>query len=152
MRAVFHVAPPSGSLGDSLQVIADALTAINVVWIRAAKGRGLDPPCCTHCAAPPWLTRPVRYVPHHGAPHGTERQYLDGPTMFARHVGTCIDIAAYDAAAEIVKGRNARALVIGGPIDFHCVVEIDGVRSDPSLTIAQRQGHNVGGCGCRGES
>jgi len=125
MQALLVVAP-SGPLVERLQVIADALVRLNVLWLQDQLAAGHKPPCCTHCAEPPW-TGPalVSYVHHHGAAQGELRAYLDGPSMLHVGRGTCIDIAAFDAACRIVKGDpSARARVVDGPAmgDFHCIV------------------------------
>lgn len=158
MLAQLRLAPTGDSLDAVLDQILDALVHVNLTWIHAVKARGLTPPCCTACAAPPWVTRPVRYVPHHGRPVDSRRWYLDGPTMFARGVGTCADIAAYDAAAAIADGKSARVLLRGGPVTFHAVIEVDGEITDPSVEIANRDTSGealaalagVLPCGCAG--
>ena len=139
MLARLHLAPTGGNLLDALDQIADALVHVNLAWIMRLRDRKLDTPCCTSCAEPPWVARPVVYVPHHGAPTAPDRDYLDGPTMFARGRGTCIDIACYDAAAAIAKGKSAKVVLEGGPSEFHAVLYVDGVRTDPSAEIAAKQ-------------
>lgn len=151
MQSDFLIANATGTLPDVLSACAEFLVQLNAIWLRDKQARGLVPPCCTHCAEPPWVRAPVRYVPHHGAPVGTRRLYQDGPTMFAKGKGTCVDIAAYDVAAlRVLKGKSAAVRIVGGPVRFHAVVW-DGERVvDPSADIAARQGINVGGCGCAG--
>ena len=134
MQALFVIAP-AGNLLEPLQVIADALTRLNVIWLREQLARGHKPPCCTHCAEPPW-TGPnlVQYVPHHGAAQGELRAYFDGASMLHRGQGTCIDIAAFDAACRVLKGDPlARAVVIERADmagEFHCVVDDKDGRHD----------------------
>lgn len=143
MQALLSLAP-SGPLSERLQVVADALTHLNVMWLQEQAARGNVPPCCSHCAGPPW-TGPERvaYVRHHGAMSGELRAYLDGPSMMHAGRGTCIDIAAYDAACRRMRGdAAARAVVEGDGPAFHCVVIDATGRHDVAAEFEQS------GCGC----
>lgn len=143
MQALLSLAP-SGPIGPRLQVVADALTEFNVLWLQEQLARGNKPPCCSHCAGPPW-TGPhnVGYVSHHGAMAGELRAYLDGPTMMHTGKGTCIDIAAYDAACRRIRGdATARAVITGDGPAFHCVVV------DATGTHDVASEFEPSGCGC----
>lgn len=141
---------PCGDLSGALLGVLYNVAAHNLRWIKAAQQRGLVPPCCSSCADPPWCERPVRYVEHHGAPKGAEREYRDGPTMFATGYGTCADIVAYDYACAVAAGKSARIdLEEQGNGNYHAVLYVDDVRTDPAGKIAAEQSHNVGrACGC----
>lgn len=137
MLARIHAAPNAADLPAVLQRVADLLYEVNVTWLRGLVARELDPPIhALHCA-PPWCSRPMVYVPHRGAPLGTTRDYYDGATMFHRGSGTCIEIAAYDAAAStVIAGVNARPLVVGQLPSLHCIVRLaDGSTTDPTTEV-----------------
>ena len=130
-----HFAPTWGSERQSLQAIASTLYSANVQWIRDALRRGLVPPLRALSCEPPWCERGVFYVRYHGdAPVGVERDYFDGPMMFHRGRGTCIDVASYDAAAStVIENRPATPEVVGELPHFHCIVRFaDGSTFDPT--------------------
>lgn len=134
MIAVLALAPRIGQQREALQAIADALFNVNVRWIRDAIDRGLEPPRRVISCRPPWCqVQPVKYVRFHGSqPLGRSREYYDGPMMFHVGEGTCIEIAAYDAAADaVISGRSARPLVVGEAPSYHVVVQYaDGTTAD----------------------
>lgn len=124
MTARIGMAPTIGHELPYVQAVADLLYVVNVAWLRSAVARGLQPPTRALQCEPPWCEHGVVYVRYHGAMHrGRERDYFDGPMMFHFGEGTCIEIAAYDAAAStVLEGRPARPLATGARPDFHCAV------------------------------
>lgn len=138
MRATLHIAHDTDAQREALRLVVEALASINLAWIEAQRADGLEPPCCTHCAEPPWCAHPVRYVPHHGAPLGDARDYYDGPTMFHLRSGTCADIVAYDVAAARAKGKQAHVAIEGNGPHYHAVAYVDGQRKDPTADVARR--------------
>lgn len=153
MQAILHVANDTDAQREALRAIIEGMVLVNLAWLQAQEAAGLHPPCCTHCAEPPWCAKPVRYVAHHGAPLGTSRHYYDGPTMMFRGVGTCADIVAYDVAAARHKGDATAAVVVeGAGPHYHAVAIIKGQRVDPSAVIARRQlANTITPCPCGGE-
>jgi hypothetical protein len=152
MLARIHAAPNVESHARALQTIADALFALNLQWIGDARRGGLDPPPRVSDCAPPWCSRPIIYRPYHGdRPAARERDYFDGPTLFHRAEATCIDVAAYDAAAiSILEDRFAMPFVEGDELaKLHCVVLLprergtlaDARRVDP--TAGLRSGETI---------
>lgn len=145
MLARIHAAPNVDSMRAVLQVIADALFAINRRWIADAKRRGKAPPRSVATCRAPWCSQPIRYVPHHGKrPAARERDYYDGPSFFHRGRATCIDVASYDAAALVeLDGVDAHPRVVGERLaSLHCVVELDDGRTlDP--TAGLRAGETI---------
>ncbi len=135
MRACFDLSASDSGLIATLTDVVEFLCVNNVAWIREHQAMGEDPPCCVHCAEPPW-TAPggVAYVEHHGAPQGTCREYWGADKMFTWGQGTCADIVAYDVAALRVKGVNANPIIIPqGGGNFHAVLwREDKGQEDPT--------------------
>lgn len=135
-----HIAPMGGTRESAIGLVAVWLFTQNALWLSAQLRAGKTPPRRLLLAAPPWCTsrggcdRGVRYVTHHGdEPRARERDYFDGPT--AMHVGeaTCIDIAAYDAAAMyVLEQRDAATINVRAWPDMHFVVEVGESRFDTS--------------------
>jgi hypothetical protein len=125
MIAVLALAPTTASILGVLQAIADALVAINERWIRAQLQAGQRPPSSLATARPPWAPRRIAYRASHGAAVGTTRTYQDGPTAMHSGVATCMDIAAYDAAAlSVLAGTPTTVVVLpmgtsGTPLQCH---------------------------------
>lgn len=118
-----------------LEGVAEAVVLTDRAWIREARMRGLEPPCCLGCAG-------VRYVQSHGAPLGTTRDYLDAPTAIERGVGTCMDFATYEVAKAREDGHIADVYFLGELPMLHAVALIDGVIHDPAGAVVDK------GCGC----
>lgn len=138
MLARIHAAPNVSSLRTALQTIALTLYDLNRVWITDAVRGGLTPPRRVADCEPPWCPQPIIYRRHHGSsPAGDDRDYFDGPTMFHRGEATCIDIAAYDAAAmTVLEGVDARPLVVGDELTkLHCIVLLPRSRTDPTTGL-----------------
>lgn len=125
MLARVHVSPTATNETrlTFLTGVLQLLVAVNRAWLREQLAAAKHPPLSVHLAAPPWTAAPVQYVPHHGEPLARDRDYQDGPTLFHTGRATCIDIAAYDAAAllEIVQ-VNARAVIVGAWPSMHAVL------------------------------
>lgn len=133
MLARVHLAPAWGTERDALQGIADMLYLRNLAWIRSTVARGLVPPLRAQQCEPPWCAGAVGYVRFHGTePLARDRDYFDGPMMFHRGEGTCLEIASYDAAAStVLESRPARPEVVGTGPSFHCIVRLaDGSTFD----------------------
>lgn len=108
----------------------DALTAVNVAWLRA------------HPAAPSILS-PSAGVRYTREPYG-EEEWRTLPAVLSAGAGDCEDLAAARAAELIVAGVRARAVPIhvnrgsriGGPDLWHIVVRLpDGRTEDPSAAL-----------------
>lgn len=131
-----HVAPMGGTREQAIELVSVWLFTQNALWLTAQLRAGKTPPRRLLLASPPWCSKPVRYVPHHGdQPRARERDYFDGPT--AMHVGeaTCIDIASYDAAAMyVIEKRDAAAVNVRPWPSMHFVVEVAERRFDTSTT------------------
>lgn len=114
MIAVVNLAPGAAHVSQRLQLIANFLRDANIAWLREQLAMGYRPPARASLAMPPWSAGgSVVYVPFHGdTPHAELRHYFDGPSMFARRKGTCIDIGAYDAAAATVLERTPTDVVV----------------------------------------
>ena len=135
IEARIHLAPASGTIVESLRSIAVALRFANITWLRAQVLAGKRPPRRLLLARPPWSVRPMQYVQFHGGedPRSRARRYFDGAT--AMHVGeaTCIELAAYDAAALIVfEDRPAVVELEGEWPSLHAVVRTQHERFDTS--------------------
>jgi hypothetical protein len=66
--------------------------------------------------------------------------------------GTCLEIAAYDAAAKRIEGHDTRVKLDDSDdesAEFHALVVVDGQSTDPAGKL---QRGAVGGCGCEGGS
>ncbi len=140
--ARLHLAPSTSRRRDTAQTIALVLYALNVTWLSDAVRRGQQPPLRLLLASPPWTIAPMIYEPFHGElPRARERDYYDGP--FALHAGhaTCIEVAAYDAAAmSVLEHRPALPRVIGEHPDYHTIVELaDGTWIDTTAAHAQQK-------------
>lgn len=117
------VAPAPDDRESFLLVVAQALHRINLAWITSQLHAGRTPPSRLLLAAPPWTIRTIVYVPWHGTPRGRQRDYFDGPVAMHRGEATCVEIAAYDAAAMIaIEQRSATPIVMGAWPDLHCVI------------------------------
>lgn len=129
-----HIAPMGGTRERAIELVAVWLFTQNALWLSAQLRARKAPPRRLLLAAPPWCAKRVQYVRHHGdQPRGRERDYFDGPT--AMHVGeaTCIDIAAYDAAAMyVLEHVDAAAINMRAWPDMHFVVEAGSLRFDTS--------------------
>lgn len=145
MQACLKLSPPAGDLIATLEAVAVGLVAVNLVWVQAQLAKGLEPPCCTDCAEPPWVAGGrVQWVDYHGAkPVGWCREYWDAPTMFAAARATCFDAACYDAARRISKGQGGTVRI--RPIEsalpgyqLHAWVETgDGTWKDPTAEMTR---------------
>lgn len=148
MLARIHAAPNVGSIRAVLQVIADAAFAINRLWLADARAAGRSPPASTSACAAPWCGRAIVYRPYHGTkPAASDRDYFDGPIMFHRGEATCIDVAAYDAAALVeLQGIDARPRVVGDElVALHCIVVLpSGETLDPTAGLAPGETINRG--------
>lgn len=118
---------PSGPAAEhaALQRVADLLLAVNVRWINDQLAAGHNPPVSAKAGD-------VAYVPWHGDPIGVSRFYLDGASMLAIRRGTCIDVAAYDAASMALGrwgwggiGAHPVVIVLGGG-RYHCNIGRQG--------------------------
>ena len=127
MQSTFVLAPRWGTERDALQLHADMLYQLNLLWIRDTMRRGLRPPLRALSCEPPWCATPPRYVSHHGPqPIGRERDYFDGPQVFHIGEGTCIELASYDAAAAtLLELTPSRPIVECVRQRFHCYVRRD---------------------------
>ncbi len=129
-----HIAPMGGTRESAIGLVAVWLFTQNALWLSAQLRARKSPPQRLLLARPPWCANPVQYVRHHGdEPRSRERDYFDGPT--AMHVGeaTCIDIAAYDAAAMyVLEHRDAGTVNVRPWPDMHFVVEVGKRRFDTS--------------------
>ena len=127
MLARVHVSPTASDATRFvfLDGVLQLLVAVNRAWLREQLAAGRTPPLSVRLAEPPWCAAPIRYVRHHGEPLARDRDYQDAPTMLHAGEGTCIDIAAYDAAAliEIAK-LPARALLVGAWPKLHSVIAV----------------------------
>lgn len=122
-----HASPGSSDASrvSMLDGLLQWLVAINRTWLREQVAAGRTPPLCVRLAQPPWCVAPIRYVRHHGAPLARDRDYQDGPTLFHSGEATCIDIAAYDAAALIeLVHVPARAVLVGAWPSLHAVLVV----------------------------
>jgi hypothetical protein len=129
MIAALSLAPTRAGTLATLQVIATALQQANEVWLRSQLEVGRRPPVRLVDAMPPWAPRRVRYVPSHGPDVGVVRLYQDGPAAMAKGEATCVDIAAYDAAASTVLRREPQSVV---------VLPVDPTRTDLRCHAWQR--------------
>jgi hypothetical protein len=141
IEARIHLAPASGTIVESLRSIAVALRFANIAWLRAQLDVGKRPPRRLMLARPPWSTRPMQYVTFHGGEDSRSRarRYFDGAT--AMHVGeaTCIELAAYDAAAMVVfEDRVAVVQLEGEWPELHAVVRTEHARFDTSTLAGLR--------------
>lgn len=138
LRARIHAAPTSSSLREALQILAMALFDLNRLWLRDARARGLDPPPRASECRPPWCSERLSYIPWRGEHElDVDRDYFDGPMMFHQGEGTCLEIAAYDAAAMVeIDGMQARPEIVGEPPRMHCVVLLSsGATIDPTAGL-----------------
>lgn len=120
-----------------LELRAQALAEGNAIWLAAHP----DAPCCAGCAE-------VKYVPPSDCDlDGSCQDIQDAAALIGSQVGTCIEIAAYDAGNLMVDGQDAQVrLVENGPFDYHAVIEMpDGSILDPTAEL-QAEGCS-GGCG-----
>lgn len=144
-----HLAPTTSRRLATRQQIATFLYAVNVAWLSDVLSRGQIPPMRLLLAEPPWTeTRRMVYEPFHGdTPRDRERDYFDGP--YAMHVGraTCIEIAAYDAAAiSVLEQRAALPVIIGHHPDYHAIVELQDehrTRIDTTALYVGRAGEQT---------
>lgn len=156
MQACFHLGPTNpDELVTYLYDVLGFLVVANERWIRAQLDAGREPPCCIHCAKPPW-TAPggVQYVPHHGPPVGICREYWTAPKVFVEGRATCADIVGYDVAAlRLLESIEAHPeLVDMGGGNFHAVLwRADKGMDDPTQKWAAPVRPPPGAaCGCAG--
>ncbi len=146
MLAKIHAAPNAYSIRATLQSIAELLFTINRRWIREHVTAGRTPPRSVAECEPPWCPRPIVYRAHHGPrAAGNERDYFDGPSFFHRGEATCIDVAAYDAAALAeLDGVPVVVLVEGAVlVQLHCVLLVKR-RGEPPQRIDPTAGLRSG--------
>jgi hypothetical protein len=144
MLARIHAAPNVSSYPAALQIIANAVFALNRLWIRDMLRAGKSPPRSVRDCAPPWCARPIVYRPYHGrVPAAPDRDYYDGPMLFHRAEATCLEVSAYDAAALAeIERVDAGPEVLGEELTrLHCVVRIGARTIDP--TAGLRPGETI---------
>lgn len=146
--AAMQVAYPmddSESTRAALERYANAMAGNNADWFRA----NLDAPCCAVCAG-------VGYVPPQNCKGNPACQaVLDAPSLLAANVGTCFDLAAYNAGHYLSEGKGAEVRLVhvedaqGELVEFqyHAVLVGPKGLEDPAREVQERAA-DTGGCGC----
>lgn len=115
---------------ESVGVLTDALTALNLAYLRA------------HPETPPLYRSGVRYKRE---PRGEER-WLTIPLVRERGAGDCEDLSCWRAAELQAAGERARAVNthkqgVGGAALYHIRVRrADGSIEDPSRRLGMGSG------------
>lgn len=119
-----HVIVPISS-DESVQTLLDALTAINVVFLKS------------HGSVPGIFESGVRYKRER---RGSE-EWLTIPIVIQRGYGDCEDLACWLAASYRCNGVAARAVAYrSAPHVRHIVVLLpDGTIEDPSRELGMGQ-------------
>jgi hypothetical protein len=98
---VFRGEPDRAHSERVLQLLLDALTQVNVEWMRAHPG-----------VLPPLYQAGVVYTRE---PLGADERWQDCYSTWQRKRGDCEDLACWLAAELQVKGEEARAFATGRP-------------------------------------
>ncbi len=132
----------SESTRAALERYANAMAQNNADWFKAHP----DAPCCVGCAG-------VGYIKPPDCKGNRECQAVrDASSLLDAKVGTCIDMAAYDAGHYLSEGQTAtvRLYVMedeeGNVQDFnyHAVVMGPKGLEDPAAEVRAE----TAGCGC----
>ena len=122
----------------AIENLANAQARNNADWMERTKTyAGKEIPCCVGCAG-------IGYIP----PTKCEGNAFCQPIRSALAIlntgqGTCIDLACYDAAAKIWKGKDAEVKIVHEqdstgaaiPFQYHAVVVSGGKVEDPTAEI-----------------
>ncbi len=132
----------------ALERYANAMAQNNADWFKANP----DAPCCAVCAG-------VGYVPPQNCKGNPSCQaVLDAPALLAANVGTCFDLAAYNAGHYLSEGKAAEVRLVhaedaqGELIEFQYHAIIVGPKGieDPAKEIQEKAatvgGSEVGDC------
>lgn len=119
----------------NLQVLCDALTSLNVLFLHKARGR-----------IPLLYQSGVRYEREKQIEGGFEKWWRTIPWILRDRKSDCKGLAAWRAAELTVAGMSARAVPSQeGPKLFHVrVLRSDGVVEDPSVELGMSAGRRVG--------
>ncbi len=129
----------------ALERYANAMAQNNADWFKANP----DAPCCAVCAG-------VGYVPPQNCKGNPACQAVqDAPGLLAAGVGTCFDLAAYNAGHYLSEGQAAEVRLVhvadaqGELVEFgyHAVIVGPKGIEDPAQEI-QEKAASAGGCGC----
>lgn len=112
----------------SIQAAVDALTVLDVAYLRA------------YPDTPPLYRSGVRYEQEPRNVFGArEEDFLTIPYMLARGVADCEDMSAARSAELIVRGIQARPVVMPVSGGYHVIVRLPNGRvEDPSARLGMR--------------
>ncbi len=132
----------------ALERYANAMAQNNADWFKANP----DAPCCAVCAG-------VGYVPPQNCKGNAACQAVqDAPGLLAANVGTCFDLAAYNAGHYLSEGQAAEVRLVhaedaqGELIEFQYHAIIVGPKGieDPAREIQEKAASvgypNADGC------